>query len=314
MNKHSTNKLKIWYTNINGITSKLENLITLMAIDKPHVIILTETKTKRCPNIPGYTWISQTKPNKAGGVAVGTRNDITEKAEDVDVEKEGEIEIAWIRLKTKIGNVYIGGFYGKQEGEKLETVEHEYSQLNTQMIRLARDGHIVLAGDFNAKLPVESGRTPQKESRNGKILQRTLTTTNTEPINVNSEVARWTRVNRNNTDERSIIDYILVDKKMKRYMEEIQIDEEGNHRPKGKNETDHNTITVKFNISTKIKGKAKYVWDINKSTDWDLYNKLIENRETIKTYDDLTAAMKQALTHVAKKRKIKEDKRIPGPL
>ena len=131
----------------------------------------------------------------------------------MDVEKEGEIEIVWIRLKTKIGNIYVGGHYGKQEGEKLDTVENEYSQLNTQIIRLAREGQIILAGDFNAKLTVESERTPQKESRNGKILQHTLVTTDTEPLNTKAETARWTRVNRNNTEERSIIDYVIVDKK-----------------------------------------------------------------------------------------------------
>ena len=54
----------------------------------------------------------------------------------------------------------------------------------------------------------------------------------------------WTRQNRKNTTEKSIIDYILVSSTQKRIIENIEIDELGTLRIKGKNDTDHNTITA----------------------------------------------------------------------
>ena len=47
-----------------------------------------------------------------------------------------------------------------------------------------------------------------------------------------------------NTTEKSIIDYILVSSTQKRIIENIEIDELGTLRIKGKNDTDHNTITA----------------------------------------------------------------------
>lgn len=310
--KTNTKHLTIWYTNINGIASKLGSLQNIMSTDNPHTVILTETKSNKCPKIPGWTWINEIKPNNAGGVAIAVRDDIAKNTEDLDVERDKEMEVAWIGIKTKQGKIYVGGYYGKQEGEKKEKVENEYSQLNTQILRLKKEGNIILVGDFNAKLEIKTNNIKQQESRNGKILKRSLKTTGLKTINTTHETAGWTRVNRNNTTEKSVIDYVITDQKMNENLEELKIDEEGNHRPRGKNESDHNTIIAKFKIQADKTTTTIPRWSINKNTNWEKYNEIIEKTRNIKNYEEMTKTMTTALSTVAKKRKIKTDKNKVG--
>ena len=253
------------------------------------------------------------KPNNAGGVAIATRNDITKHTEDIEMEKDQDAEIAWIRLKTCQGKVHIGGYYGKQEGEKKDKVEHEYSQLNTQIIRLKKEGNVVLVGDFNAKLPVRTHNITQQVSRNGRILQRTIDTTGLEPVNTEAQFAKWTRVNRNNQNEKSIIDYLLTDGNMRKDLTEVSVDEEGNHRPRGKNETDHNTIIAKFKIQARKNPPRLTTWNIDNQTDWKKYNRQIETIPATGNYQELIAGMKEALNIVAKKKKSQNKKRLLSP-
>ena len=74
---------------------------------------------------------------------------------DIDVEKETEMEIIWCKIINDKTNIYIGAYYGKQENGKRETIVREYSILNTQILRLQQDGHI-LTGDFNSIIEIET--------------------------------------------------------------------------------------------------------------------------------------------------------------
>ena len=64
-------------------------------------------------------------------------------------------------------------------------------------------------------------------SSNGKLLEETMKETNTIPISTMADEGNWTRVNRHNHEEKSIIDYILIDKEGKKQVQEIKIDEIG---------------------------------------------------------------------------------------
>ena len=89
----------------------------MLKIDQPHIVSLTETKTNQCPIIPGYKWIASAKPNNAGGVAIAAREDIGNQCEEIEEEKYEKMEIIWIKIKTRRGNLYIGTYYGKQESD-----------------------------------------------------------------------------------------------------------------------------------------------------------------------------------------------------
>ena len=83
----NSNNIKIWYNNINGIISKKSSLIEILARETPHIVAVAETKVNKNPKITGYTWISEYKPNKAGGVAIAARNDIANNVNIINIEK-----------------------------------------------------------------------------------------------------------------------------------------------------------------------------------------------------------------------------------
>ena len=103
------------------------------------------------------------------------------------------------------------------------------------------------------------------------------------PASTHPTIGTWIRQNRKNTTEKSIIYYILVSSTQKRIIENIEIDELGTIRIKGKNDTDHNTITATIltecsnphSITKKIK--------INNKEGWDKFNnkikEMIQNKE-----------------------------------
>ena len=76
------------------------------------------------------------------------------------------------------------------------------------------------------------------------------------PVTLTKGEGTYTRVNRNNPNERSVIDYILMTEKIAETSTDTIIDEEGNIRIMGKKESDHNTITTKV--------KTKWVKKVEK--------------------------------------------------
>ena len=73
---------------------------------------------------------------------------------------------------------------------------------------------MILTGDFNAKININKSNCQQETSRNGKLLEKLMKDTALIPITVNQDGEMWTRVKRKNTDEKSVIDYILTTEKI----------------------------------------------------------------------------------------------------
>ena len=109
-----------------------------------------------------------------------------------------------------------------------------------------------MAGDYNAKLElsIQRNNIKQKESRNGRMLRETVEDTETIAVNINPKDCERTRENRNNSSEKSVIDYIVTTRDVANNIEHLKVDIEGTYRIKGKKESDHNTIliTVKCDI------------------------------------------------------------------
>ena len=69
--------LEILYANANGILGKIGSLQVVANLTNSHEITLTETKSTP-PNLEGYApWITKNRKGKTGGVAIATRQDIT---------------------------------------------------------------------------------------------------------------------------------------------------------------------------------------------------------------------------------------------
>jgi hypothetical protein len=171
-----------------------------------------------------------------------------------------------------------------------------------QIHRLQQEGEIVVVGDFNAKIEINKGREKQETSRNGKILEELIQNTNMTPVSVTKGKGMWTRVNRNKPTERSVLDYVLMTKKIAEATHHVNIDEEGALRLRSEGKrgkyTDHNTITLTTKMTIPKETKKKNVLKKGDKESWTKYNAIIQeelgNKETI-TYEEFQNTTLKAL-------------------
>ena len=286
---------------------------SLLTATKADVALITETKLEKNQqiNIKGYKWIARNRNKNGGGVGILIRNTISQQAkEDNTADEPPDLETKWITLETRPKNIAIGVFYGPQENEKIEKVTEIYKNLETQILQKQKKHEIILGGDFNAKLKIDQPTTQQSESRNGEILEKLLHRTELAPINTNADQGRWTRVNRKKQEEKSIIDYIVTSKGIAKPSVTI-VDEEGQFRIKGKNETDHNTIIT--TVTTNLPRKKTYIekWNLANEEGWDKFNKeMNRKRKELSNieYPELEREIRETMAKTIGKKKIRTDK------
>ena len=116
----------------------------------------------------------------------------------------------------------------------------------------------------------------QTDNNNGKKLQRIIDNNSLIPISTKAHFGLWTRVNRNNTEERSVIDYIITTEAKERNTTSLTIDEEGTLRIKGKKESDHNTILMAIKVNNPRKREYITNWKLDNKEGWNQFNKKIK--------------------------------------
>ena len=275
--KETTAELKILYTNINGIKGKMKSLKTTIENSQANIITLTETKSKP-PNIDGFTnWHAKNRTNKqGGGVAITLKSDLKNNAIKLENTDFTNQEVVWIELKqNQTEKLFIGTYYGKQESAKEEELEEEYDNLRDQITRL-KQGQIILAGDFNAKLKIDKNDKQQNESRNGKYLRELIEFHDLIPITLHSKDGTWTRERRTkNRTEKSTIDYILISRSLENLVQENIVDEQGIYKLKGLKQTDHHTLIL--TIKVPLQRKVTKVWNLKNIEQWKNYNQELIN-------------------------------------
>ena len=297
--KHKS--INLLYANPDGIMGKVTSLISAAQTTNAHIIGLAETKlNKTHPTVQGYEWINKPRHNKrGGGVAILIRNDIypmTQKVEDLE---DLDQEILWVKIDNGKTKLYVGIFYGPQEKCSNEEAERQYAQLTTQINKLKNMGHVILMGDFNAKLEVKNNKIQQEQTRNGKNLEKLMEDTDTIPISLQQNPNSWTRVRkRKDNIEKSIIDYIIMTKPMAEATKLVYVDEAGTYKLKGKEETDHNTMIVEALYP--IAGRAEKIKMLNTKdkAGWVKFNKTIEekyNKQMPTSYNDYEKSIKKTM-------------------
>ena len=99
----------------------------------------------------------------------------------IEVNKPHETsvdETMWITLKTTSNdkNLSIAVIYGKQESTNIQEVERHYQELTTEINQQKKKNHIMVMGDFNAKIKIQQ-QQPQTEP----ITQRKTPTATNAP-------------------------------------------------------------------------------------------------------------------------------------
>ena len=289
-NKHKTkkplnpiNNLKIIYTNIRGLKSKISCLIEQLASEKPHLYLLTETllTTDTDMQIQGYTFFGKARNGRGGGgVAILVRNDIINLV--IPHISDRDLEIMWVSFKRKkCMPILIGCYYGKQESRcSKDEINIEMGKLSEEIEEYRKEGEVMIFMDGNAKI----GLLGEQKSRNGKLLEEVMKSHNLNFLNKNSKCkGKITRQNTKNQSEKSAIDFVVSTPETEKNLISMVIDEEGLYKIKGKNETDHNTIITHFQLPNYHKPTAtkNSIWRINAPEEnWNLFN---ENLTTLST-------------------------------
>ena len=179
--------------------------------------------------------------------------------------------------RNKLRPIYMGVYYGKQESEgKKEDRENEMGLLTEEVMEMQQEGEVILFMDANAK----TGLMGEQVSGNGRLLLQMVEETALQIVN-GSEKCKGviTRQNRRNVEEISAIDYVMGSSQAMDWIQEMHIDEDGLYRPKGKNETDHNSIILKMDVEEREdkRQERRVVWNMKASPErWEQYRARIE--------------------------------------
>ena len=136
----------------------------------------------------------------------------------------------------------------------------------------------LLAMDGNARI----GLLNEPISRNGKLLTEVFDITNIHVLN-NTDICsgKVTRKNTKNDNKYSAIDFVVASEGARSWVQHMQIDEEGQARVKGKNHTDHNTISINLTLhgTHHPKTAKRTIWNIHApDTQWTSFAKELERQ------------------------------------
>ena len=138
---------------------------------------------------------------------------------------------------------------------------------------------VIILGDLNAKIAINKQQCKQKLSRNGSLLQEFFKQTNTVIINTTEKhQGTWTRVNRRNNSEKSVIDYIIAGYPMKTKVLESATDTDNMYQIAGINQTDHNVITATINTEISISSTTTRKWKKGTEDEWIQFNQELQKK------------------------------------
>ena len=137
--------LSIGFWNIAGIRDKLENDRVRTWLFKHDIVVISETKTRGTPSIPGYVPINNSKSNH-GGIVTLIKSCLYPKVSMIDVQDEGVIAF---ELSCVPGVRFLGMY-----NEPIDSLYFRPTTL-ASIARHVRSGkQCVVVGDLNARLGV----------------------------------------------------------------------------------------------------------------------------------------------------------------
>ena len=201
----------------------------------------------------------------------------------------------FITIKATLGTKQIRIIlaYGPQEGSSVQDTDDFFTQISIQVNRAILSGNsVMLVGDFNAKLGKGLIQGDVHDiSANGKKFLSVLECFDMVAINsLNLCNGVFTRVNNNNPDEKSVLDYVCVTKDIIDLLLSMYVDEKKMYTPwrklkRGKKYTDHNAILLTMKLDTFLhKGgnqNRKTVWNFRDPQGWDKFYQLTQNDDQL---------------------------------
>ena len=242
--------IKIRLINIQGITDRknLEIEETFFSNKEEYnIVCLTETQQKIDKirvnrKLENFKRMRDEKDKKGGGLQIMMERRETVKFEQKETRDKNilEIEGRCMNMEMKIILVYMDVNKGKEGQEKNEIIRREIEE---KIERNEKEGLIIL-GDFNGHLDILEDR---KEDENGKMVMEWTSTYGLILLNAEEKCSgkyTWSR-----GEQKSAIDFVLVNENMYKRIQKMEIDEE----QEVIDYSDHNLITVTISMEQKKK-------------------------------------------------------------
>ena len=321
------NKLIIRLLNIQGLTNEkkyeirrlfgseehetetLNKKIEKTALDEENnaieIAALVETHVRN----DRFTWDSRwkihekrrrDKEKKGGGLLILYKEDAHIMLEEESVENSDILVVKGSigEIKVKIILVY---YTTRTSSGSKEINQKITSSIKDVLERTEDDEHVMIMGDFNGHLGITGD---QKIDENGKVVKELANEYNLMIANLDDKCTgevTWER-----GEQRSAIDYILLNRKMFSKMEKMYIDE----KQKKFDLSDHNLLEISFKLkslkrwNSNSSRNTKYYWKLNDTTLREFTQHMeseMQQQEAI-TMEEFNQAMQHAAENTLKRK------------
>ena len=257
-----------------------------------------------------------------GGLVIAVRKGLIMNFLDVTSSLNKNILVARLTLSNQLAIRLILA-YGPQETEMIEDREDFMLEVSIEIQKCLDCGDVpMLIGDLNAKLE-KVGDAVVSTSPNGKILMSNIVEEyDLSVVNFTDKcTGKWTHVIRT-TEEKSVLDYVIVPKFLLNAITEMIIDEDclicpfTTHKNGQVNYSDHNAITAitaEINIQQAVKKAPEYRWkfeenslkEIEKMTEVENFPRKPLSGDVQHDYDALMREINHVMSLTCKKQKRK---------
>ena len=315
---------KVMFDNIRGIKSKKYSLQKILNDEKPMVMCIAESHLKDGENfeIEGYKVERCDRKSSAGGGVMVIYDKQIQHMVTVVSEEDCEFEAMWMKVDNGRIAIKLGVIYMPQEDKTtVKKLQQIYKKIEKEIKKSVEENeHIVLMGDFNCRIGINEGRNNGEVTKGGKLLlgmakKNGLCIVNKEEICK----GRWTRILGR---EKSALDFVLIRKDDRRYLQMMSIDENKEITPFWvTNETerrwiysDHCMITVGLNWIMKLQDEKppKYMGKkgletMSRELDDLKVSQIIQEDDFENTYEEWSRSILKIAEQNKKSRKQKKE-------
>ena len=288
-NKGKSQNFSILAANSNGLRGKFDSLKNNINHFKPSCVLIQESKlrNKGTLKLNGYQIFELNRQGMGGRLFTA----VDENLSPVLISADDENEIMAVQVQAGGLDLRIINAYGPQEGSSKDEILNFWHQLESQVLSAKDDCcGIIIELDANAKLGADilSG-DPNEMSHNGRMLLDMVNRQNLIIGNLSNKCkGNITRYRKTvNSEEKSILDYLIFCDKVEQYFNTMLVDEKRMHVLKKYVTTrgvkqftysDHNTIYAEFSIRYTEKPTV---------VKREMFN--LRNQECLKKFSDLTS-------------------------
>ena len=224
---------KVMCNNVRGVKSKEEIIKRIIHEENPVIMALVETKLTKDDvfEIDGYEIKRNDRTADGGGVLLAYKKSLINIMKLVSKYNDHNSEVLWMKLDNGVEKIRIGVVYMPQECRTLlKDIQSIYKSITDEAKAAVENGEkIMILGDFNCKIGLEIAGNNEEVSKGGRELLKLANKLSLKILNSHKCCSGlWTR---QQDDERSVLDYILIKKEDVKQVNLMKIDGERDVTP-----------------------------------------------------------------------------------